>query len=161
MKTARFFLMIVGSGALMLGLGYAGEPSAPATHENHTTSDRPADQEHGHVQDRPKQLMKSHEDSGGMQGDHTWTKRASVNDLQQSGLKRAAAGANDGLVMNKMETRREEIARLPVGGGTTALAPGVVRGRSATAAGIGGLAASTAKNSAAAINGTGMNRRRY
>jgi hypothetical protein len=159
MKTTSLLLIIVGAGALTLGLGYAGEPSAP--HENQTTNDRSAGTVRGQIQEHPKQVQKSHEGSVEKRDNFGQTKRASVNDLQQPGWKRAATFANDGLMMNKMEAHREEVARLPVDGGTTALATGVARSRSATTASVGGLAASSARNSAAAINGTGMNRRRY
>jgi hypothetical protein len=166
MKTARLLFAIVGFGAVTLVLGYAGEPStqppAQATYENHTTSDRRDDRAQGHEQHHAKPVAKNHKEFGGKRGDGARTERESANDHQQPGLKRAVTGAaNDGWMMNKMENRREELARLPVGGGTPALAPGAVRGRSATAAVIGGLVASTAKNSAAVINGTGMNRRPY
>jgi hypothetical protein len=70
--------------------------------------------------------------------EHITGNRPAENNLQQPMLKRATTAAN-----------------------TTALAPGIVRGRSATAASIGGLTTSSAKNSAATINGTAMNRKRY
>ncbi len=179
MKTARFLFTIVGSGALTLGLSYAGEsstqPTGQATYENHATSDRPADHARGkqvgptgeakptqgHIRDRPKQVAKSYEGSGGKRGDNTQTKRASANDLQQPGLKRAATATDAGLMMNKIENRREPLIKLPVIGGTTTPAPGVVRSRSTTAAVIGGLAASSARNSTAGINGTTIKHRPY
>jgi hypothetical protein len=163
MKTARFLFAILGFGAVTLGMGFADEPSKQPSgqepSENHTTTDRPADQAHGHVQDRPKQLAKSREDSGEKRGDHTQAKRASVNDLQQPGLKRAATAANGGLVMNKIDNHHGQPARLPVGSGTTAPAPGVIRSRSATETAIGGLPSLSAKNSATGLNGTTIKRK--
>ncbi len=51
MKTPRFLFTIVGFGALTLGLSLADEPSRQpseqAPNENHTTSDRPAEQVQG------------------------------------------------------------------------------------------------------------------
>jgi hypothetical protein len=63
------------------------------------------------------------------------------------------------LMMNTPGNHRDQPARLPMGSGTTAPLPGVVLGRGAAAASIGGLAPSSAKSSAAAINGTGMGRK--
>jgi hypothetical protein len=155
-------LIIVGAGALTLGMSFADEPAKRPTgqepSENHTTgSDRPAEPARGHIQDHPKQVVKSHEDTR----DRIQAKHASVNDIEQPALKRAAPAASHELMMNKIENRPETQARLPAGGGTAALAPGAVRSRSATETGIGGLATSTAKSSAAAINGTGMTHRPY
>ncbi len=134
-------------------------PSGQAPYENHTTSDRPADPAQGHVQDRPKQVAKSHKDSDGNRSDHTQTKRPSANDLPQPGLKRAATAPNNGWMMNKTGNRHEEVVNVPVGGGAAALAPGVVRSRSATTAAIGGLPSPSTKNSAAGINGTTIKRK--
>jgi hypothetical protein len=132
MKTARFLFTIAGFGALTLGLTFAGEPSrqpsGPAASENHTASDCPADP----------------------------VKRTSANDLHQPGLNKAATPAKDGLIMNKTGNPREQLARLPLGTRPATPLPGVVRGRVAATASIGGLAASSAKTSAAVINGTGM-----
>jgi hypothetical protein len=161
MKTARYLLTIVGAGALTLGVGYAGEPSAKAAHEDHTASDRPAELMDGHAQERPKQVVKSHEVSGKKLGETIRTKHTSVNEPSQPALNRTAPIANHELTMNKIETRHEDVPKAPMGGGTAALAPGVVHERSATTAGVGGLRASSAKTSAAVLNGTTINRSRY
>jgi hypothetical protein len=90
------------------------------------------------------------------------TKRASANELHQSVLKKAATtatAANAGLMMNKMGNHYEPPARLPVGSGTTAPRPGVVRSRSATVAVIGGATASTARHPAAVVDGTAIMRK--
>jgi hypothetical protein len=191
MKTPFYLFAVVGFGALALGLSFAGEPSRQLTgkepSENHTTSDRPADRVH------PIQ--------GRANGDQTHGKHSV---LHQSGLNKAATATTAGLMMNKTGSPREQLASLPVGGGTTAptLAriihsptagsgdpayrigdfiavgrvplraavsafqsvyeipgPGVVRGRGTAAPIIGGLATSSAKCSAAVINGTGMKRK--
>jgi hypothetical protein len=114
---------------------------------------------HRDDQDRPKQVTNSQHDSGEKRVDNAQTKRASVNDPHQPGLNQPVIAAKDGWMMNKTGKPREPLARLPVGGGATALSPVVVHGRVPAPVIIGGLAASSAKNSAAVINGTGMRRK--
>jgi hypothetical protein len=168
MKTARFLLTIIASGSLALGLVYAGEPSSQSSERNprekHATGVRPADPVHGNKDQMDRRSSKGNNDGrasgksvqfGSM---NTQTKHTSENELHQSGLKKAAA-ANDGLMMNKTGNHRDPLARLPVGSGITAPLPGAVRGRSDTEAVLGGLAASSAKNSAAALNGAAIKRK--
>jgi hypothetical protein len=138
MKTARFLFATIAFGSLTLGLGYAGEPSSQSSgqdpHKNHATSVRPAGPVHGN-------------------------KNHLAKELHQSGLKKAATAANEGLMKNNTESHREQLARLATGRGATAPLPGGVRGRSATTAVIGGAAASSGKHSAAALDGAGIKRK--
>jgi hypothetical protein len=204
MKTPRFLFTIIGFGSLTLGLSLAGEPSRqPAGQEpseNHTTSDRPAEQVQGkgahdkrdqpdgkpsnskaesHAseqsrqpgsaskalprnrlgQDHAKQDAIRHEDARNQRVDHTHTQHTPANDLQRPGASKAATAAKAGSMINALGNHRDQPARLPVGSGATAPLPGVVRGRGAGTASVGGLAPSSAKSSAAGINGTGMGRR--
>jgi len=110
-------------------------------------------------QDRPKQATNSRQEPSGQRVDKTQSKRPSATALHQPGLNQTAAAAKDGVAMNPIGTHREQLARLPVGSGTTPPSHSVVRGQSAAAASIGGPAPSSAKYSAAVINGTGMGRR--
>jgi hypothetical protein len=101
----------------------------------------------------------SHRDARNQQVEHTHALRTPAGDLQQPGLSKPATATRNGLMMNTQGKHREQPARVPVGSGSSAPLPGVVRGRGATAAGIGGLAPSSARSSAAVINGTGMARK--
>jgi hypothetical protein len=114
---------------------------------------------HRHDQARPKQVTNSHEDSCDKRVLNPRTKSTSVNDLHQRALNQPSTAAKGGLMMNRTGNPREQLVKLPVGSRTTALLPGVVLGRGATTGIIGGLALSSAKNSTAVINGTGMRRK--
>jgi hypothetical protein len=59
-------------------------------------------------------------------------------------------------MMHTTGTQRQQPARLPVGSASVAPWSGAVHSQGTAAVGIGGAAASSAKNSTAAINGTGM-----
>jgi hypothetical protein len=107
-------------------------------------------------QDRPKQVAKGYEDPAGQRVDKIQTKRPSVKDLPQPGLNKAAVGAKPGLMMKTAGNQRQQFPRLPVGSGTTAPLSGVVRGRGAAPASIGGLTVASARSTAAVISGTGM-----
>jgi hypothetical protein len=159
MKTARFLFTMVGFGALTLGVGFAAEPSSPPSErvprENHASSVRSVGPGHGSRDHMERNSARSSQ-PGPL---HTQTKRALGNGLHQPGLKRAATAANGGWMMNKIEHHHEQPAKLPGGSGTTAPWPGVTRSRSAAAAVIGGLTASSAKNSAAALDGTAIRRK--
>jgi hypothetical protein len=99
-------------------------------------------------QDRPKQAANGHEAPGNQRVVDTHIRRTPANDLHQPGLSKTATVAKDGLMIS---TRGNHL-----GGGTTAPLPGVVRGQGPAPASIGGVAASGARSSTAAINGTGM-----
>jgi hypothetical protein len=111
---------------------------------------------HRPSQDRPGQAANSRQDPGERRVGNARTQRPEVNDLHQPGSKKGVTAAGDGLMMHTTATHRPQLAKLPVGSGTTAPLSGVVRSQGAAAARIGGAASSSAKNSAAAINGTGM-----
>jgi hypothetical protein len=140
MTTARFLFTMAGFGALTLGLSFADEPSR-----------QPSGQ--GPSKD---QVANSHAAPRGQRVGNTQAQSASANDLHQPGLNKPVTAAKDGLMMNKTGNPRQPLAKSPLGTGTPVPLPGVVRGRGAATASIGGWAAASAKNSAAAINGTGM-----
>jgi hypothetical protein len=143
MKTARFLSTLAGFGALTLGLSLAGEPSGQPSAKG-PSKDQVAD---------------IHQAPGQQRGDNTQTKRASVSGLHQPGLNQPVTAAKAGAMMNKTGNPREQLARPPLGTGTTGTTtslPGVVHGRGAATASLGGLVPSSAKSSAAVINGTGM-----
>jgi hypothetical protein len=164
MNTARILFTIVGLGALTLGLCYAGEssklPAEQGPHKSHATSVHPADRDQ---MDRKHSLSNSNghgaERSGRTAPIYTQTKRASGNELHQPGLKKAATAANGGLMINRTGNQHGQPARLPGGSGAAASGTGVVRSRKAGAAGIGGITTSSARNSAAVLNGTGIKRK--
>jgi len=110
-------------------------------------------------QDRSKQVANNHGDAAEKRVDNHQNKPPAVNDFHQPALNRPSTVVKGGLVLNTIGNHREQPARLPPGGGTTALVPAVVPGRSATTAIIGGLAASSAKSSTAVIDGSGMKRK--
>jgi hypothetical protein len=155
-------------------VGFAGEPSSqpsePVFHANHTTGDRSAKPAHGNpVRAKTDQTDGNHsnpKDDGHASAKssqagpvNAQTKPTSGNELHQPGLKKAATAANDALMKNRIANHREQPAKLPVGSGTTASLPGVVRSRSASTAVVGGAAATNAKHSAAVVNGTDMRRK--
>jgi hypothetical protein len=82
-----------------------------------------------------------------------------LNEIHQPTFKKAPAAANQGLMMNKIAKHYEEPARLPIGSGTAPALPGVVHGRSTGAATLGGIMASSAKNSAGVIDGAVLKRK--
>jgi hypothetical protein len=169
MKTNRFLLTVIGSGVLTLGLGFAGQPpSQPSEqypHEKHAASVHPAARRHGNT--TATDQKHAHFNSGGQTSERSglagsWNTRSQntpANPLHPPALKQAATAANAGLLRNRLGNHREAPGRLPAGKGTTAPLAGSVRGRGAAMAAIGGAAVSSAKNSAAAINGTGIKRK--
>jgi hypothetical protein len=108
---------------------------------------------------RPKQAAIGREEPGRQRADNPPAQRTPANGLPPPGLSKPATAAKDGLRLNPMGNQRQPPARLPVGSATTALLPGIVRGRGAAPATIGGLTASSARSSTAAINGAAMKRR--
>jgi hypothetical protein len=110
-------------------------------------------------QDHAKQVAIRHEDARNQRVDRSHTQRTPANDLQRPGANKAATVAKAGSMLNPLGNHRDQPARLPMGSGTIAPLPGVVRSRGAGTASVGGLAPSSAKSSAAVINGTGMGRR--
>jgi hypothetical protein len=158
MKTTRLLFTIIGFGALTLGLGFADEPpkqlSKPEAREN-PASVRPAVPKRSQVNDDGHAPEKSSH-AVPINPQH---KSTPVNELHQPALRKTAISPNDGLLANKAANHLEQPAKLPVGSGTTAPRPGVVRSRSVTAAVIGGPTPSNTKHSAAAIDGTAIQRK--
>lgn len=169
MKMARLFFTIIGSGALTLGMGSAGEPpSQPSeqdSHAKHPASVRPADRVRGNGDQMDRRYSKSNSgrqtpDMRGPAGSfHTQSKSLPLHQLHQPELEGVATAANDGLMMNRMASHREPLAKLPAGTGTTAPWSGAVRGRGAATAVLGGAKASSAKNSTAALDGAAIKRK--
>ena len=136
MKMAPFFFTLAGFSAFTLGLGIAGEPST---------------QPFG--QGPSRDHVANNQEATGRQGsDNTRTKHAPVTELYQPGLPKPALAGKDRLVMNKTANSRGQLAKPP----PPSLPTGVYRGRGTAPASIGGPTGSSAKNSAAAINGTVM-----
>jgi len=154
---------MIGSAALTLGAGFAAEPSRrPAEKDSraiHSASALPANkvqpgQKHflsgniGHAAERSSQTARV----------NTQTPRAPAGEIHQPGLNKAAATANRGWMKSGAEDRHEPFARLPVGG-TAAPRSGTARVRLVAAANIGGLMASSARNSAKALDGAAFKRK--
>jgi hypothetical protein len=175
MKTAAFLFTLLGSGALTLGLGFAGQPSnppreaAPPESRAKTTSARP--ESHAPAKSSPtngaKKTAKGHSGPklpqpsqgssnrpGEKRTNNAQTKGTSGNAAQphQPGLNKSAGGAKAGPMMNENGNQR----RLLVAGlsGTPPPNP-VVHARGPGPAIIGGPTPSSARN-AAVINGTAM-----
>jgi hypothetical protein len=87
------------------------------------------------------------------------SRRALANEPHPPGLNKSVPAVKNGLTVNKTGNHLEQAASLPVGRGTTAPLSGVVRNRGAAGAIHGGSANPRAKDSTAAINGTGMKRK--
>jgi hypothetical protein len=164
MKTTRYLFTIIAFGALALGRSYAVEPAGKPSGQDlrqHHAADRMNDSgaqaerkvfqlhNNGRAPARTSQAGPVH-----IQSMHT-----SANGLHQPGLKKTASAANYKSMMNKTGSEHQQLARLSIGGGTTALSPGVVRGRSASAADTGGLSPSSVKHSTAALDGAAVGRR--
>ena len=158
MKTPRFLFTIIAFGSLTLGLCSAAEPpKLPADqypHKYHATSVRPANRDQT---DRDHSLLHENAHTSARSGQaapiHTQPKSPLGNVLHQPGVKKAGAAANYGLTINRPGIHREQSAKWPVGSGTTAPTSGIVRSRSAGTAVISGVTSSSARKSAAALNG--------
>jgi hypothetical protein len=173
MKKAHLVLTIIALGAWAPGPIHAAEPTGPLegqrTRQNPQPQRHPGEPTHGNPgPGSPGQTPAKHltsnagshaaEKSAGAGPLNLQAKRPSMNDPHAPGLAKAPAAAKDGLAMNKMETHREQLAKLEVGGRTAAPLPHVVRDAGA-AASLGGSAASSPRNPAAGLNGTGIKRR--
>jgi hypothetical protein len=174
MKTARLIAMVVGFTALTLGLSLAAEPASDEVDAKSSAHDRPSDpvteiKTHGQVDPleakHPKlnddRLPLNHFKPIAINHEDFVEKRATVDVLPHPGLTKAAAAANTGESTSKTEPHPEMPARLPVSGGITALAPGVVRDRSAPAAVLGGVMPASAKTATSGINGTDFKPKTY
>ena len=137
MKTARFLFTLAGFGALALGASFAGETSpqasgpAPAAGPAANSPAAPGQQSVGHTQ----------------------TKRAPAGDLHQPAPNKPVTAAKDGAMMNTAEKQRSRPTLSPPPSRFIALPVHPAPGRGAAPASLGGLAAASAKKSAAAING--------
>jgi hypothetical protein len=173
MRASCLLLTIVTCGALTMGLGLAGEqsrqPSGQGLSENHTPDNRPSGEVPGHPRGNRNQVagksskfgaesraLGKSSPSGLM---NSQPKRTTVTDLHQNAPNKAATVPAYGPLVNGAGVRREQIPKLPSGKSTTTPSLGLASDRSAHAATIGGLAASSAKHSTAVITGTGMKRK--
>jgi hypothetical protein len=149
---------------LRLAVSYADEPSGQPRHENHAAIHHSADP----VRDKLAPSFATHSQSmndgfaskkiGQPRPANFEPKHTPANDSHQTDLNKTAA-LNQGLLATKSGTPNEQLARLPAGAPFTAPSSGDARIRNANAASFGGLAHSSAKNSAAALNGTGIKRK--
>ena len=141
MKTARNLFAIMACGSLVLGRGYAIEPSARLgeedAHKSHAASAHAAKgaQENGRAPEKSSKNAK--------------------NNLRQRATKMAPTVIVASKV-SKIESHPEQLGKLPVGSGTTAPRPGVVQRRDTTVAALNGAKASGAKHTAAAVDGAAV-----
>ena len=89
----------------------------------------------------------------------TGVNQTPANGLPQAGMNKLGIAAKPGTTMNKPANHPAETAKLPIGAGLTPPSNRVVREREGTTAMVGGLAKAHFKNSAGAINGTGVKRK--
>jgi hypothetical protein len=166
MKKRRFLFVGFSFGALTLRLCSADEPSKappqPHAYDKHNINAHSAEPPHVNGdQIAQKHFLLNgvgHDSNGSSRAasTHSPTKSTTSNEFHPSPLKKTAPAANQPFVMNKTATYQTPPARSPEGREIAAPFPRAVPGRAATAASLGGLAASSAKNSAAALNGTAM-----
>lgn len=161
MKTANLLLTMFGFGVLSIGLSFAGEPprqlSGLDTRENLAANNRPSDPLQRNLA-RGKRDQSHVTAENGRARMSSLPKRSGSNDFRRFGLDKTTA-ANDELKMNKMGSRREPPARLPISSGMPRQSPHIARDRGAAATTIGGSATPSAKHSAAVITGTGIRRK--
>jgi hypothetical protein len=168
MKTRRFLFVVLGFGALTLRLSFADEPAkASPQHDPHDKNTMPV-----HPAGPPRitgdRTDRKHFLLNAVGHDSNWnsqprsvpglTKRTTANGFRPPVLKKPATAANQPL-LNKPATYSMPPARLLEGREIAAPFPHGVPGRAATAATLGGLTASSAKNSTAALNGTTLKRK--
>jgi hypothetical protein len=160
MKTARFIFSIIGFGGLSIGVGFAGEsprqPSKEAPRQKAPTSVRPATLPHAGEEHLNRSSIKSSQPAPL----HPQTPRPAGSEIHQSGPKKVAVPAHSGLMMNKIEIRHDQLAKLPSSSASTAPLTSTVRSRSATPQVNGGLNVPTSKSSTAALSGLAVKGRR-
>jgi len=175
MKTTCFLFAVAGFGALTLGFSSAdepsGQPSGQGSHQNHNTGDHTANSLHDSqtsgnkdqtdVNHPPSDANRPISEKVGQTGPtKTPSQHPPANNPshQTSLLNKNNSIAKDGSLINKPGSNSAQFTRPPVGGGTTALWPDLVRKQPGPTASLGGLTASSIKTSTAGINGTGMKR---
>jgi len=174
MKPIPLIFAIVLSDMLSVGLGFAGEPSQhPANQgfaEKRPGSGHPPGELIGHQAagksvppgvnqahfGEPSRASRINGSSVSIEGH---TKHSAANNLHPPASNKTTAIPANGLMMNKSGSHREHLAGLSFGNGFALPSPGMVRGRAAKSDLLGGLAASSAKTSAGAINGSTMKRK--
>jgi len=174
MKTARFIFTFIGFGVFSLGLAFAGESSGQshksAPRENQKAGDHsvdrpPGNQAHGKAvpmdgkPSKPNGPGTISQKIGQAGPINPGPRRTLATGLPQPESSRVATVPKNGLTMNQPENRNEQLAKPPSGRAVTASTPGVVRGRGANTASIGGLAASSARNSPRALDGATVKRK--
>ena len=87
--------------------------------------------------------------------------RSSANEIRLPASKKAPAAASRGTTVNKMASHYEPPRKLPVSGATSPSLPGAAHSHSNVPAHVGGLMASSAKNSTASLNGASMKRKAW
>jgi hypothetical protein len=160
MKSARFFINIIGFGALSFGVGFAAEsprqPSKEAPRLNAPNSVRPATLPHV----SEEYLNRSSTKSSQPAPLHPQTPRPSGNEIHQPAPKKTAVPAHSGSMMNKIEIHHDSLAKLSSSGASTALLTDSVRSRSATPPVNGALNVAPSKSSTATLSGLAVKGRR-
>jgi hypothetical protein len=169
MRTARYYIRILGFGAFSLGLSYAGEPSGQPAEKpphGHASAGIPpgnsaeakrdqADRPHAGTVNNSAGLAKNSATAPVIAP----VKREPSSRPQPPVLNKPATAPNRGLIIDANSVRQELPAKLPVAAGTTAQSPVAFRGRSDLPAVLGGKPTVIAKTSVAVLDGTGMKRK--
>ena len=146
MNSARFLITLAGFGLLTFGLSLAAEPSPPP----------PA---RGPAKVR---LAQGHVAPAGPRLNEALGPNPLGNEPHLPALGKVPSAPINGFVINNAAPLRQPLAGLPrdarplAGTKTAASLPGGLRSHAPATASLGGLAASSAKGSAAALSGTGM-----
>jgi hypothetical protein len=174
MKPIPLIFAIVSCGALSMRLAFAGEPTRVPANSGLAVKHLAGDRTAGEMQDRraagkkgqtgtihanfsqPGHPSKINSPSASVEGQ---PKRSAAIISHQPASNKIAAVPGNELMMNKTSSHGENLAGSPLGNGFALPSPGMVRGRAAKPDLLGGLAASSAKTSAAAINGSAMKRK--
>jgi hypothetical protein len=153
MKTPRFPFILISSGTLIFGAGFAAEPSSPhsarGSHENRPEAAHPGEPLRGGKEQIGRNAVKSSQ-PGPL---HFEAKRPLGNLPFPHSVKRPAAANSSGLMLSKMESHHQPLAKLPQNHGKIAPEPNLNHSRSASAPVMGGLTIPGAKYSTAALNG--------
>jgi hypothetical protein len=158
--------LVFGVGVLSLGRSFAGESERDAR-DKHTTSVHTAQP----AQNKAVQANRTHSLSDGNAHavarssppnvSNLQPERAAPTKIHKPASKSAPAAASHRTTVNKLASHHEQPAQLPVRSETGPAVSGIGRGRSTTAGSVGGLMASSAKSSTAALDGAAMKRKSW
>ena len=169
MRTMRFLFVVLSFGALSLRLSIADEPAtaAPqsALRDKSAATIHPTDTSRINIDRMDREHLLLH----GVGLNWNWSRQPrSIPGLTEStaayeshrpAVKKAITAANQPFIVNKPTTYKAPPDKLPAGRETVPPLARVVPRRTAGVASLGGLNASTTKNSAAALNGTALKRK--